>query len=256
MSLQLVLLGCFVSAFATSLGALPALGVDRLSPKMNNILLSFSAGIMLAAAGFSLLLPSLDLATLQFGSTVQGAILTGCFLLVGGWFLLACNRRIPHEHFFKGREGGSSSRVQRIWLFVVAIALHNFPEGLAVGGGVGSQSLEIALPIITGIGLQDIPEGFIVAAALVSVGYSKLTAFGVATATGLLEAFAALLGFAATSFFMPLLPALLAFSGGAMIYVVVEEMIPEMHHSREQAPSSQAFLLGFVVMMLLDVAFA
>ncbi len=255
MNLQLVLLGCFVSAFATSLGALPALAVDKLSPKMNNILLSFSSGIMLAAAGFSLVLPSLELASEQLGSTNQGALLTGLFIMLGGWFLLACNRWIPHEHFFSGKEGGDS-RMRRIWLFVIAIALHNFPEGLAVGGGVGSGSLDLALPIVTGIGLQDIPEGFIVAAALVSVGYSKAMAFGVATATGLLEAGAALLGFAATSFFMPLLPALLAFSGGAMIYVVVEEMIPEMDHTKALGPSSQAFLLGFVVMMFLDVSLA
>ena len=257
MNWQLVILGCSVSAIATSLGALPALAVDKLSPRANNLLLSFSAGIMLAAAGFSLVLPSLSLWEAQLTAPVLGPVYTGIFILLGGFFLLICDRKIPHEHFYTGREGGAAdTRLRRIWLFVLAVALHNFPEGLVVGGGVGSQDFDIALPIITGIGLQDLPEGFVVAAALVSAGYSRLHSLLVASTTGLIEAVAAVLGFTATSFFMPILPALLAFSGGAMIYVVVEEMIPEIDHSKKMGAASQAFLFGFVLMMILDSVLA
>lgn len=255
MNWELVLLGCGVTAFATSLGALPALGLRYISNRANNVLMGFSAGVMLSASSFSLIIPALDLGAMQTGGKVTGSVLTGIFILCGALFLFLCNRYVPHEHFVSGREGGFSGvRMKRIWLFVFAITLHNFPEGLAVGSGVASESFSLALPIVAGIGLQDLPEGFVVAAALMSVNYSATESLFVAVITGLVEAVAAFLGFVATSFFQPLLPWMLAFAGGAMIYVVVEEMIPEIQEKRISSDVSAGLLFGFVLMMVLDVA--
>lgn len=255
MNWQLVFLGSAVAAFATSLGALPALGLRHLSSHTNNILMGFSAGIMLSASSFSLIIPSLELAGAQTKSQAAGAIFVAFMILLGGLFLFLCDRWIPHEHFISGREGGPSTvQLRRIWLFVFAIALHNFPEGLAIGSGVGSQDFKLALPIVIGIGLQDLPEGFVVAAALGSVGYGKWESLFVAIITGIVEAIAALAGFIATAIVQPVLPWMLAFAGGAMLYVVIEEMIPEIQRKRIASEATAAILVGFVLMMILDVA--
>lgn len=254
MDWQLIFLGSAVTTFSTSFGALPALGLRHLSKRVNNILMGFSAGIMLAASSFSLVIPALDLSESQAGKTL-GAVFVAVFILVGALFLFVCNRLIPHEHFITGKEGAfSGAQLKRIWLFVLAITLHNFPEGLAVGSGVGSQSFDLALPIVAGIGLQDFPEGFVVAAALLSVGYSRWESLFVAVITGVVEGIAALFGFLATAYVQPLLPWSLAFAGGAMIYVVVEEMIPEIQEKRISSDASAGLLVGFVLMMILDVA--
>lgn len=254
MNWHLMILASAVTALATGIGALPALALRYVSERSKNILMGFSAGIMLAASAFSLIIPALDLSGDQNGGKFLGATIVGVFVLAGALFLYLCNRFVPHEHFVAGREGGSALQLKRIWLFVFAIALHNFPEGLAVGSGVGSQDFSIALPILAGIGLQDLPEGFVVAAALLSVNYSARESLFVAIITGVVEALAAVLGFIATSFFQPLLPWLLAFAGGAMIYVVVEEMIPEIQEKKVASDASAGLLVGFVVMMVLDVA--
>lgn len=255
MNWTLVFLGSGVTLAATSLGALPALLMKHLPDRANNVMMGFSAGVMLSASSFSLIIPSLDLASEQTGSKIFGASLVAILILLGALFLFLCDKYIPHEHFITGREGGHSSvQLKRIWLFVLAITLHNFPEGLAVGSGVGSQSLSLALPIVAGIGLQDLPEGFVVAVALMSVGYSRKESIFTAVITGVVEAIAALLGFVATTFFQPLLPWMLAFAGGAMLYVVVEEMIPEIQSKRIMSDASAGLLVGFVLMMVLDVA--
>lgn len=255
MNWSLVFLGSGVTLIATSVGAIPALLLRRLSDRFNNILMGFCAGVMLSASSFSLIIPALELAGVQMGSKLTGALIVALMILLGAMFLFLCDRFIPHEHFVSGREGGPTSvQLKRIWLFVLAITLHNFPEGLAVGSGIGSQSLALALPIVAGIGLQDLPEGFVVAAALMSVGYSKKESLFTAIITGIVEAFAAFIGFIATTFFALLLPWMLAFAGGAMLYVVVEEMIPEIQSKRIFSDASAGLLVGFVLMMILDVA--
>lgn len=254
MSLDLIIIGSAVTALATSLGALPALFVGYLSKRWNNLLMGFSAGVMLSASAFSLILPALELSKTQFHQNSWLAPSTvGVYILIGALFLLCCNRFIPHEHFVSGREGKAKGlQLKRIWLFVFAIAIHNLPEGLAVGSGAGSHSVDLALPILLGIGLQDIPEGFVVAVALMSVGYSKHKSLAISVLTGVVEAAAAVLGFFATSFFAPLLPVALAFAGGAMVYVVVEEMIPEIHLKSVSNDVSIGIMVGFVLMMVLD----
>lgn len=255
MSWTLVLWGCAVTALATSLGAIPALILRFLSQRSQNLLLGFSAGIMLAATSFSLIQPSLELSIEFYSSEVVGSTLTGLSMLVGALFLFLCNQYIPHEHFTSGREGGFSGvELKRIWLFVFAIALHNLPEGLAVGSGVGSHDFKLAIPIMVGIGLQDLPEGFIVAAALLSVGYSKAESIGVAVVTGILEALAAVVGFLITSIVATLLPFALAFAGGAMLYVVVDEMVPEMKLRGPMGEASAGLLFGYVLMMIMDIS--
>ncbi len=254
-SFQMALVGAAVTAMSTTVGAVPALASRRLSERMQDGLLGFSAGIMLAATSFSLLLPAIDMAEEAQGAKIPAAALVGVCLLAGALFLHVCNTFVPHEHFATGKEGGPSSiELKRIWLFVFAITLHNFPEGLAVGSGAGSDDVRIALPILTGIALQDFPEGFVVASALISAKYSFRHALGVAGITGLVEAGAALIGWAAVSSVSALLPWALAFAGGSMLYVVSNEMIPESHHKEHAREATTGLMLGFALMMFLDVA--
>lgn len=255
MNWNLVVIGCLITAGATSLGALPATLLKHLSARMNNILVGFCAGIMLAASSFSLIIPALELSSVQLNSRILGALLTAFLILFGAFFLFLCNRYIPHEHFISGTERNISAlHLKRIWLFVLAITIHNFPEGLAVGSGVASQSFKLALPIVFGIGLQDLPEGFVVAAALISVGYTRKQSIYISILTGVVEAVAAVLGFIATAAFVPFLSSMLAFAGGAMIYVVIEEMIPEIQTKKISSDSTGGILFGFVLMMFLDTA--
>lgn len=249
------LVGALVTLLATSLGALPALTKIRPSARAQDVLMGFSAGIMLAATCFSLLMPAVAMSRTQIASPVWAGLLTSAMVLVGGLFLHLCNEWIPHEHFVKGREGGPSGlHLKRIWLFVLAIALHNFPEGLAVGSGMGSLDPKIASPILIGIGLQDLPEGLVVAVALLSVQYTRRQAMMVTAVTGLVEAAAALLGAFATIQMQGILPWALAFAGGSMLYVVSDEIIPESHRSEFSKESTAGLMLGFVIMMFLDIA--
>ena len=251
--LFLALLGSAVTALSTSLGALPALVAHRVSQKTQDTLMGFSAGVMLAACSFSLIIPALNLMGATYPDKITSGLMVALAILFGAAFLHFCNRAVPHEHFFTGPEGGGEgSHLRRIWLFVFAITLHNFPEGLAVGTGVGFENLQLAMPIVVGIGLQDIPEGFVVAMALISARYTPLQALGVAVLTGLVEAAAALVGYAAMMQAQIFLPWALAFSGGAMLYVVSDEMIPESHRKEYAQYSTAGLMVGFVLMMFLD----
>ena len=253
--IQLALLGSAVTLFSTSLGAVPTLFTRRIPERTQDVLMGFCAGVMLAATCFSLLNPAIRLAAANSGGRIiPGLAVAGCCML-GGVFLHVCNRHIPHEHFVKGREGGPpSAQLKRIWLFVLAIALHNFPEGLAVGSGAGSLDPNLATPILVGIALQDIPEGFVVAVALNGVQYTRGQGLFVAFITGVIEAVAALLGFAATSQAQSILPWALALSGGAMLYVISDEMIPESHRKEFAREATAGLMVGFVLMMFLDTA--
>jgi ZIP family zinc transporter len=252
--LLFALVASLVTAAATSAGALPAAFARHISERFQDALMGFSAGVMLAATSFSLLLPALERAV-DGGDKVAGAGVVALSLLAGALFLHLCNRYIPHEHFITGREGGpSSTHLKRLWLLVLAITLHNLPEGLAVGSGAGSHDLSLALPILTGIALQDLPEGFVVAIAMMGAGYAFRQALGMTVVTGLVEAGAALLGYAAVSVVNALLPFALAFAGGSMLYVVSNEMIPESHHKEHAQEATTGLMIGFALMMFLDVA--
>ena len=248
------LLAFLVTTLSTALGALPVIVVSTAGKKFQNGMMGFSAGVMLAATCFSLLLPALRMVEAH-GNGKFETFLIALSVLAGGVFLKLLNRTIPHEHFQTGREGKISSiEIKKIWLFVFAITLHNFPEGLAVGSGAGSQNSEVAYPIMVGIALQDIPEGFVVAIALVGIGYTVFSALGVAFFTGVVEGFASLLGYFATSTIQEALPWALAFSGGAMLYVISEEIIPESHRKSNSEYATIGLMLGFTLMMFLDTA--
>jgi len=230
------------AGLATGVGALPALITTRVSARALNGMLGFAAGVMLAATCFSLLVPAIDAGGVWVA-------LTG--LALGAAFLTALDRLLPHEHFASGPEGPSSS-LRRTWLFVIAITLHNFPEGLAVGVGFGSGDLSGATSLAIGIGLQNMPEGLAVALPLVREGYGRLPAFGIALASGLVEPIGGLLGVVAVTEAAFLLPWALAFAAGAMLTVISDEIIPETHREKHGGTGTFGLLVGFIVMTAMD----
>jgi ZIP family zinc transporter len=206
-------------------------------------MLGFAAGVMLAATAFSLLIPAIE---------DGGAWVAVGGLLLGALVLHLIDRFVPHEHFIRGHEG-PSSRLRKIWLFVIAITIHNFPEGLAVGVGFGGGALGPAIALAIGIGLQNMPEGLAVALPLVGEGYSRRRALLYATLTGLVEPIGGLLGVSLVMLAEPLLPWGLAFAAGAMLFVISDEIIPESHRNGHERLATFGVMIGFAVMMLLDV---
>ncbi|MEM8503177.1 MAG: ZIP family metal transporter [Cyanobacteria bacterium P01_D01_bin.1] len=237
---------------ATGLGALPVMLPFGLSERAQGILLGVGGGVMLAATSFSLLIPGTEAAiALGYSETIAAAVMvTG--VLLGGAALWLAHAFFPHEHFFKGKEGKESEYFEQIWLFVIAIALHNFPEGLTVGVGVGSGASG-GLALAGGIGLQNIPEGLVVAIALRNLGYSPLYSLAVSTLTGLVEPIGGLLGASLVSFSESLLPWGMAFAAGAMLFVIVDEIIPDIDQKAIGQVGTVGVMVGFVLMMFLDV---
>lgn len=252
---NLVLIGFIASLMAglgTGVGAVAIFAVNRLSERLEDGLLSVAAGIMLAASFFSLLLPGIEYAETQTRHTALAVTIVSAGLLLGAVVLHLIHRYIPHEHFFSGREGPDTALLSRIWLFVIAIALHNFPEGMAVGVGFAGGDLDNGTSLAIGIGLQNIPEGLAVAASLLVIGYSRLHAFGVAFLTGLVEPAGGVFGSAVVSLAQPLMPWTLGFAAGAMLFVISDEVIPETHRGNYENLATFYLLIGFVVMMFLD----
>ncbi|OOG25384.1 hypothetical protein B1C78_06605 [Thioalkalivibrio denitrificans] len=255
-TIQLGLLASFVAGLFTAVGALPVLFLSRIRRKVEDSLMGFGAGVMLAATAFSLVLPGVDAAEVYTGgNTLAAALLVGVGIGVGGLFILALHRFVPHEHFVSGPQSGANpEKVRRIWLFVFAIALHNFPEGLAVGVGFGTGDLAAGVALTIGIGLQNMPEGLVVAVAMLTLGYSRWTALGVALLTGLVQPVGGLFGASVVTLAEPLLPIGLAFAAGAMLFVISHEIIPESHRKGHEGHATLGVLVGFIVMMVLDVA--
>lgn len=244
--------GSLVAGLATGLGALGIFLIRRLSEQTEDALLSLAAGIMLAASFFSLLLPGIEYAEAQTHSKALAVTIVSAGLLIGAVVLYVIHRYAPHEHFIAGREGPEAPVLSRIWLFVIAITLHNFPEGMAVGVGFGGGDIANGVSLATGIGLQNMPEGLAVAASLLVINYTKTQAFAVAFLTGLVEPIGGLLGSAAVSLAEPLLPWTLGFAGGAMLYIISDEIIPETHRGSYENLATFSLLGGFVLMMFLD----
>jgi ZIP family zinc transporter len=246
------LLASFIAGLGTGIGSLGVFVIRRLSDRLEDALLSVAAGIMLAASFFSLLLPAIERGELQFGSREWSVAVVILGLLMGAAALALIHRFAPHEHFVTGREGPDAEAVSRIWLFIIAITLHNFPEGMAVGVGFAGGDVANGVSLATGIGIQNVPEGMAVAVSLLAVGYSRVQAFGIGTLTGLAEPIGGFIGAAAVSFAAPLMPWTLGFAAGAMLFVISDEIIPETHRSGLQSLATFALLAGFAFMMYLD----
>jgi ZIP family zinc transporter len=254
---EIILWGALASLAAglmTGVGALPALAGRSLSRRANDALLGFAAGVMLSASYFSLLLPGIEAAEALAGGRLAAALVAAAGLVLGVAAVAAINAVLPHEHFAQGLEGTDPGRMGRIWLFVLAIAIHNFPEGMAVGIGFAGGDIARGTALAIGIGLQNAPEGLAVAVALRGVGYPVGRAVLVATLTGLIEPAGGLAGVVLVTASAALLPWGLAFAAGAMLYVISHEIIPDIHSHGHAGAATAGLTAGLVVMMVLDVA--
>lgn len=248
-------LASLAAGLMTGVGALPVLVGTAVTRRANDVLLGFAAGVMLSASFFSLLLPAIDTARESYGGDVLAAAIAVGGTVLGAAVIAAINEWVPHEHFSQGLHGPRSEALARIWLFVIAITIHNAPEGLAVGVGFGAGDIAAGTTLAFGIGLQNMPEGLAVAVALRGSGYAKAQAFAIAGLTGLVEPVAGLAGAYAVSLSHVILPWGLSFAAGAMIYVISHEIIPETHRNGFARESTAGMIVGLVVMMFLDVAF-
>ncbi len=243
--------GLIIPGLMTGVGALPALFARNVKRKGLDMMLGFSAGIMLAATGFSLIIPSIEAG----GDNLLKAVLVTAFgILCGTGLIDLVDRVAPHEHLLnKHHAGMTTESLKKIWLFVIAITIHNIPEGMAVGVGFGSGDMAHGLPIAVGIGLQNMPEGLAVAFALMKANYKTKTAFWIAVLTGVIEPVMAFAGYGLVKLFAPALPFILALAAGAMLFVIVDEVIPETHGGGNERAASYSMILGFIIMMILDV---
>ncbi len=248
------LAGSAVAAMATALGALPALFVRHISARWEAIMLGFGAGVMVAAACFSLILPGIDAGAAILGSKLAGVLIVATGLLLGAISLLFADKLVPHEHPAAGRHGPDWVHLRRVWLMVLAIALHNFPEGMAIGVGFAGGDASVGIPLAVAIAIQDVPEGLVVAVALRTVAYAPWKATLIGALTGLAEPLGAVVGVVLGSSFAPFYPLGLGFAAGAMIWVVSHEIIPETHRKGHEQAATLGLIGGFIVMMLLDTA--
>ena len=244
--------GSLVAGLVTGVGALCVFFVRTLSARLEDGLLSFAAGIMLAASFFSLILPAISYGEIEFHSKTIAVLVVIAGIMCGAAILFLMHRYLPHEHFLAGHEGPDTNALRRIWLFVIAITLHNFPEGMAVGVGFAGGNVSNGMTLATGIGIQNIPEGLAVSVSLIAVGYTRMQAFLVGFLTGLAEPVGGLLGSMAVSFASPVMPWALAFAAGAMLFIISDEIIPETHRRGFENLATFSLLIGFVSMMYLD----
>jgi len=242
------LAGGLVIALLNMIGALLVFIWRKPSDKVLDIGLGIAAGIMLTASYTSLILPGI-----AYGGI--GAVIIG--IVIGALVLIAADKWVPHLHIIKGREGqgAKSSSLKAVWLFIIAITIHNMPEGLAVGVGFGSGDLGNAIPLMLAIGIQNIPEGFAVAVSAIKAGMGNYTYASIAgIRAGLVEIPLAVFGALAVQFARPILPYAMGFAAGAMLYVISNEIIPETHRKGHHQLATIGSLAGVVVMLYLDMA--
>ncbi|RLE91980.1 MAG: ZIP family metal transporter [Thermoprotei archaeon] len=247
-TLDPLLLAVLAGSLTTALnaaGALPVLFLKKLPEKFLDIGLGFASGVMLAASFTSLILPGIEL------GGIAPAVLG---ILIGAYSVSLADHVIPHMHKIIGVEGKHTERLRAVWLFVIAVTLHNMPEGLAVGVGAGSGRAADALALAIAIGIQNIPEGLSIAFSLLSVkGSSRRKAFITSFLSGLVEFPLAIIGAVAVAYAHSILPYAMGFAGGAMIFVVSDEMIPETHRVGHERRATYGLIIGLVTMLVLDV---
>ena len=247
--MKLVLLTALGVGGATVIGALIGFMFKKLSHKFSDIILSFAAGVMLAAAVLGLIIPSLE-----YGGKLR-IVWAVAGIFSGALCLNLIDKLVPHLHKIVGAdiEAHNNSNLNKILLFVLAIAIHNLPEGIAAGVGFGSGNSSQALLIAGGIALQNIPEGMVIIAPMLSAGVTPKKTFIIATLTGLVEVVGTLIGYFAVSISAAILPFALSFAGGTMLYVISDEMIPETHAHGNERGATYALLFGFCLMLVTDV---
>ena len=237
---------------ATIVGALIGFAFKNISHRFSDIILSFAAGVMLAAAVLGLIIPSVERGS-DYGMPVS-LLITVAGIFVGALCLNLIDKLVPHLHALAGVEPEEhhNEGLSKVLLFVMAIAIHNLPEGIAAGVGFGSGDTSGALIIAGGIALQNIPEGMVVIAPMLAAGVSKKRTLLIAALTGLVEVVGTLIGYLAVSASEVILPFALAFAGGTMLYVISDEMIPETHAHGGQRGATYALLGGFALMLCMD----
>lgn len=253
-NLHFAFLGGMSGFAATAIGALAAIALRDIAARTQDIMLGFAAGMMLAASSFSLILPGIEAAQALYGNQLLAACVFVAGLGLGVALMIGLDRFVPHEHEKSGRRGPEAQRINRVWLFVLAITLHNLPEGMAIGVSFANGDMKVGLPLTTAIAIQDIPEGLAVALALRVTGISALRAALIAVGSGLMEPIGAIVGLGVSSSFALGYPIALGLAAGAMIFVVSHEVIPETHRNGHETPATLGLMLGFGVMMFLDTA--
>ena len=247
--MDLVLLTALGVGGATVIGSVIGFLFKKISHKFSDIVLSFAAGVMLAAAVLGLIIPSIE------HGGKYGFIVTVIGIFAGAVCLNLIDKLVPHLHKLAGAdiESHKSTDLNRVLLFVTAIAIHNLPEGIAAGVGFGSGDTSQALMIAGGIALQNIPEGMVIIAPMLAAGVKPSRTFLIAAATGLIEVIGTFIGYFAVSISSAVLPFALAFAGGTMLYVISDEMIPETHAHGHERGATYSLLVGFCVMLVTDV---
>ena len=253
-----VTIGLLIPFLGTSLGSLMVFLIkNKMNPKVEKLLLGFASGVMIAASIFSLIIPSIEMATSQ---NIIAYLPASIGFLLGMGFLLLLDSIIPHLHNGSENPEGIKSNLKKKTMMVFAITLHNIPEGMAVGvifaGALASKNISFAsaLALSIGIAIQNFPEGAIVSLPLAIEGKSKPKAFLIGVGSGIVEPIAAVITILLSQVMIPILPYLLSFAAGAMIYVVVEELIPESQNGKHSNIATIGVAIGFVLMMILDVA--
>ena len=252
-------LGILIPFLGTTLGAAMVFFMkNKINNKIEKLLLGFASGVMIAASIWSLIIPSIEMAEEQNQiAWVPAAV----GFLFGIFFLLILDSIIPHLHLNSNKPEGVSSKLKKTTMMVLAVTLHNIPEGMAVGvvlAGAIAQNTGItmagAIALAVGIAIQNFPEGAIISMPLKSEGASKTKAFLYGMLSGIVEPIGAIITILLTNLVVPILPYFLSFAAGAMIYVVVEELIPEAQEGEHSNISTIGVAIGFVIMMILDVA--
>jgi len=246
--MELVLLTALAVGASTVIGAGLGFLFQRIPHRFHDAILGFAAGVMLAAAIIGLILPAAEI-----GGNIW---VVAIGLLIGAVFLNLMDRFTPHLHSMlnSGREEAhhNNGAANKVLLFVMAIAIHNLPEGIAAGVSFGTEDVSNAFSVAAGICLQNVPEGMVIIAPLLSVGISRWKTFALAASTGLVEVAGTLLGFFSVQASTLLLPFALAFAGGTMLYVISDEMIPETHAHGYERLATYSLLVGFLVMLVMD----
>lgn len=245
----IIAIGLVFPGLMTALGAVPVFFTKNVSQKLLDVMLGFAAGIMLSATCFSLVMPSIEYG----GGDFKAVMITSAGIILGAFIIDMIDKFSPHEHLIDKRREGVSSSLSQIWLFIIAITIHNFPEGMATGVGFGTENIGDGLALALGIGIQNMPEGLAVALSLMREKYSVKYAFIVAALTGLVEPVGAVLGFGLVNIFKPVLPVVLASAAGAMLFVICDEIIPETHSKGYEREATYGVIFGFVIMMVLDI---